>query len=329
MPSPQPLLFVNRDAKNTGRRSKNEIFKISSHVQNEYRLWRNKEHLSLSSHRGLQRNVSHGHSQDYDGRKTHAGCIHEKQERTHEHAASLNPDIEKSHIKDPSARKSQSSDTISHKQLYRLPSPLAILKKGSSDPFDTRAIAITPFVNEIMIFVRDFVTPGFYFTDFLQECSSTRPKQRQLSSTDWVSATAAQQSWRTLVTGLDDRCTALACLSTYLTIMTVFKQNAARIFTMIIQLKTESTSLLRSTLESGKEMSSDRTVLLRVFWHFCAESVVRNKAAAQIHGTMLRSLIDQAGKTDPISEQFMLQILFHDTDLAVKTMTRPVFDPEY
>jgi hypothetical protein len=111
--------------------------------------------------------------------------------------------------------------------------------------------------------------------------------------------------------------------------MTVFKQNTAPILATIIQMKTESTALLRRTLESRVEIPSEKTNLSRVFWHFCAESVVRDKAAARIHGTMLRSLFEQASRRGLISEQFILQVLFFDTDLAVKTMTRPVFDPEH
>jgi hypothetical protein len=331
MPPPQPLLFINRDAKSIGQRSRNEIFEINFHVKNKYRIWRNKQRLSASAG-NTECNVSDGHSQDYFGRDNQVACTHgyQRKEKTHEPAISLGlAEIKDFDIEDPPAWESRSFITVSHERPYRSPSPLAILKKGSSDPFNTRGVAITPFVNEIMTFVRDFVTPGFYFTEFLQECSATRPKQRQLDSTDWVSATAAQQSWQSLVWGLDDRCTALACLSTYLTIMTVFKQNTAPILAMIIQMKTESTALLRRTLESRVEIPSEKTNLSRVFWHFCAESVVRDKAAARIHGTMLRSLFEQASRRGLISEQFILQVLFFDTDLAVKTMTRPVFDPEH
>lgn len=327
---PKPLTFINRNAQSIGQRNENEIFEIKSHVQNKYRLWRKSQCLSMCTHRRAE--TSNTCSQNCADRITQVICVRgsECKKQPQKHADSLSAaECEHSDIEELPALIETSSSTSKYGSTSRSPSPLLVLRKGSSDPFNAHGIAITPFVNEIMTFVRDFVTPGFYFTDFLQECSATKSKQRQLNSTDWVSATAAQQSWQSLVTGLDDRCTALACLSTYLTIMTVFKQDASPIFVMIMQLKSKSTMLLRRGLESRKEIPQDKTDLLRVFWHFCAECVVQNKAAARIHGTMLLSLTRQARKRGFISEHFMLQVLFFDTDLAVKTMTRSVFSPEH
>jgi hypothetical protein len=179
MPPPQPLLFINRDAKSIGQRSRNEIFEINFHVKNKYRIWRNKQRLSASAG-NTECNVSDGHSQDYFGRDNQVACTHgyQRKEKTHEPAISLGlAEIKDLDVEDPPAWESRSFITVSQERPYRSLSPLAI-KKGSSDPFNTRGVAITPFVNEIMTFVRDFVTPGFYFTDFLQECSATRPKQR-------------------------------------------------------------------------------------------------------------------------------------------------------
>jgi len=109
--------------------------------------------------------------------------------------------------------------------------PLTILRRGNSDPFESLAVSVTPRVNEIMSFVKDYFLPACYVTD----------------SPAWIRAFGADKEWDDSVEVLREECCAPAFMLTYMTIMANMSQGDVLV-TEQLTLKGKSTSALRTRI---------------------------------------------------------------------------------
>ena len=211
--------------------------------------------------------------------------------------------------------------------------PLSVLLRGNSDPFNTSGITITPQINHILTFARDVCLPAFYFVDSLRDSSgASQPNRDVTNSSGWISSPAARLGWQQVVDALSDKCTAMACLSTYLALMAACNINVSSATEASLKMRAGSSALLRQRLirhnnQTDPDVDAYRELLWQVFWHFYAEFFAGNMAAAQIHGKMLRQSCEDAAE-GVITEHFLDSVLFVDANMSTKYMTRPVLDIE-
>ena len=208
--------------------------------------------------------------------------------------------------------------------------PLSALQRGNTDPFSAAGITITPQINQVLTFARDVCLPAFYFLDALRDPSTSANLNRDVAnSSGWISSPAAQLGWQQVVDALSDKCTALACLSTYLALMSICNINSAKATEASLKMRAGSSALLRQRLlrfEPQKAVvETHRELLWQVFWHFYAEFFAGNMIAAQVHGKMLRQSCETAGE-GVITDHFLDSVIFVDSHMAAKYLTRPVLD---
>ena len=189
---------------------------------------------------------------------------------------------------------------------------------------------ITPQVNQILAFARDICLPAFYFQDSLRDSSISAKSSRDVTNpSGWISSPAARRGWQQVVDALSDKCTALACLSTYLALMAACQINPTKATEASLKMRAGSSALLRQQLlrqdSSNSTVKARQELLWQVFWHFYAEFFAGNLEAAQIHGKMLRQSCE-AAEEGVITPHFLDSVLFVDTHMSAKYMTRTVFD---
>ena len=204
------------------------------------------------------------------------------------------------------------------------------LQGGNSDPFSATAITITPQINQVLTFVRDVCLPAFYFTDSLRDPSiSTRVNRDVANSSGWISSPAAQLGWQQVIDALDDKCTALACLSTWLALMATCNIQASKATEASLKMRAASSALLRQRLLMYKTSKLDiharQEILWQVFWHLYAEFFAGNMIAAQVHGKMLRQSCETA-EEGVITDHFLDSVIYVDSHMAARYLVRPVLD---
>jgi hypothetical protein len=209
-------------------------------------------------------------------------------------------------------------------------SALTLLSQGDADPFSTAGITITPQINRILTFARDVCLPAFYFVDSLRDSSISADVNKDVAnSSGWISSPAAKMGWQQVVDALGDKCTALACLSTYLALMAICNINPAKATEASLKMRAGSSALLRQKLLHHESQPTDRKahqeLLWQVFWHFYAEFFAGNMAAAQVHGKMLRQSCENA-EEGLITDHFLDSVIFVDSHMAAKYMVPPVLD---
>lgn len=232
---------------------------------------------------------------------------------------------EKSEKSEPDKRSKQRSQPHTNLSL-----PLAY---GDTDPFSTADIPVTPHVNRILTFARDVCLPAFYFIDSLRDSSISAEYNRDVAaSSGWISSPAARLGWQQVVDALADRCTAYACLSTYLALMAICNINPTKATEASLKMRAGSSALLRQKLLHHEAHPEDRAMhqelLWQVFWHFYAEFFAGNMIAAQVHGKMLKQSCENA-EEGIISDHFLDSVIFVDSHMAAKHMVRPILDVEH
>lgn len=210
------------------------------------------------------------------------------------------------------------------------PSPLTLLRRGNSDPFSSFSFAITARVNEVITFIRDIQLPTLYYSPYFREAArfpSTRMDVTQ-SPMGWISTPAAVQSWKHIVQGLHDQCTALACLSTYLAMMVTCNIKDDGYMKYSLELRNTSSKMLRQSIirtdPTNRGPLTLNTLLQQVFWHFYAEASARNLHAALIHGRMLRKLMHE--HPEAVTPHLFMLAMFVDIHLSSTHKRRLIFE---
>ncbi|KAJ9603662.1 hypothetical protein H2200_011848 [Cladophialophora chaetospira] len=205
--------------------------------------------------------------------------------------------------------------------------------KGDSDPFQSRGVVITAQINRVITFIRDVALPSFYFTRYLRSC--TLGDQREPSvveSSSVISSRAAASHWRQIITNLDHEGTAVACIAAFLALSSrvTGEQTQSLDKAAALRMRVKSSALLRDVLHNRSEgLAVAKSVVLQMFWLFCAETYADNLEAATIHGTMMWKLIKNGMASGCVDVRMLVQILFVDVDLAVKHMRRPLFPIDF
>lgn len=185
-------------------------------------------------------------------------------------------------------------------------SPTSILKRGQSDPFNALAVEVTPEVNQIVSFFREFLILSFY-------------------NTKWETSKAAIVSmhWQSIVQALHDRGSALGFLGRNAQILTIVSQNR-RIKYAALRYTSDSVAILRTRLEQSPNLSGTDQWHVSMLWG--TEILFRNLDAALLHGRMLRRMAEDQAEKGTLDLIALRYILYYDIHLCTMLMVRSVFD---
>ncbi|KIW68617.1 hypothetical protein PV04_04551 [Phialophora macrospora] len=320
------LLWVNHDQKS--RNALPHRKRVFGHVQQNYRKWK-RDHDNRQMQASIRlpgrtktavdarerRPEGGGQGNERQGNTTAT-----RQARYHEALPPRDPELEADDM----------PQTGGALVLSDVPSPLTFLRRGNSDPFSSFSFAITARVNEVITFIRDIQLPTLYYSPYFREATrfpSTRADVTQ-SPMGWISTPAAVQSWKHIVQGLHDQCTALACLSTYLAMMVACGIKQSGYMKYSLELRNKSSRMLRQSISRTDPAISGPlaqvTLLQQVFWHFYAEASARNLHAAVVHGRMLRKLMDD--HPEAVTPHFFMLAMFVDIHLSSTHRRRLLFE---
>ncbi|KIW68809.1 hypothetical protein PV04_04730 [Phialophora macrospora] len=203
----------------------------------------------------------------------------------------------------------QRREPVEHEepQRYRDVSPSTILKRGRSDPFNALAVEITPEVNEIVSFFRDYMILAFYHTK-------------------WETSKAAvvQMHWKSIVQALHDRGSALGWLGRNGQILSIVSKDNTRVKLAALRYTTQSTELLRKRLEQTTALSETDQWHISMLWG--TEILFRNLNAALLHGRMIRRMVEDQAEKGTLDLIAFRYILYYDIHLCTMLMVRSVFD---
>jgi hypothetical protein len=211
-------------------------------------------------------------------------------------------------IKQTSARR-QRIDAVELEELHRRRevSPSTILKRGRSDPFNALAVEVTPEVNEIVSFFRDYMILAFYHTK-------------------WETSKAAvvQMHWQSIVQALHDRGSALGWLGRNGQILSIVSKDNTRVRLAALRYTTQSTEILRKRLEQTTDLSETDQWHISMLWG--TEILFRNLNAALLHGRMIRRMVEDQAEKGTLDLIALRYILYYDIHLCTMLMVRSVFD---
>jgi hypothetical protein len=207
-------------------------------------------------------------------------------------------------------RKKEKEKSQTQQESLIVGGPLTILPGGNSDPFESLAVRVTPRVNEVISFVRDYFLPASYVTD----------------SPAWIRAFGADKEWLDSVAVLRDECCARAFMLTYTTIIANLTRSD-ELNLEKLNLKGKSSVALRARIQKSPE--GDAPVLTSMLFLFAAETFAGNHFEATIHGKTLRTLLYEKSQKEgsvSIEQGFLTRTLWYDVHLAESHMTRTIFD---
>ncbi|KIW67123.1 hypothetical protein PV04_06396 [Phialophora macrospora] len=182
--------------------------------------------------------------------------------------------------------------------------PTPIVLAGNSDPFASTTIAVTPSVNHLLIFTRDFILPANHGN----EAALYGGKMHM------------HRYWRDSVRGLDDGgADGYAYLARSAAILSGIKpQNETTL--LALEYISKATSKLR---ESMLQRADSQTHVWEVYALLAAEVAAHNFKAAAVHGRMLARLLQPEGKTVQSEPRLLMGALLQDMTRACLSLTRP------
>ncbi|OAP63262.1 hypothetical protein AYL99_02489 [Fonsecaea erecta] len=193
-----------------------------------------------------------------------------------------------------------------------IPSPVKLA--GNSDPFSTKAIAVTPEVNRLLVFTRDFILPAAHATE-----ASVAGGRLHMA-----------RFWRDSVRGLDNGggVAGYAYLARSAAILSTLTPRD-RSSVVALQYLGKATSNLRKSIvmhSSSSNPDASQADAWDVYALFCAEIAAANLSAAAVHGAMLRRLLQPVGRTVHAERRLLMVVLQQDITRACLSLTRPSFD---
>ena len=185
------------------------------------------------------------------------------------------------------------------------PSPMDLIGKGNSDPFNSFAVVIDPVVNRIMNF----------------HLHVTLPKRFSVQVETQTRSLNARREWNEAVTALHDTCAGYAILALFGTRLADIAHDASLSRSALVY-KNKSLVLLRNRLATHDYKNPDelyQSILLLLMADFGARRI----EDAAMHAKVLMHLIQASGglsNCDPKTRRLLLSIDGHQ---SATSLTRP------
>lgn len=211
----------------------------------------------------------------------------------------------------PADQRSSYVPREAHNQITRATSPVSMVGKGNSDPFQTFSIPIGPEENQLILLYRDYVLPSVYHLQVKNKGLNDKNMQE-----------LAERDWRDNIAGLEDEGTALATLARYGSI--VSRSNPDLRSTALKYLG-QSTRVLRQKVSQRGDLSSISNCL-HINMLFNAEIINLNLVGAVTHGKAFLHIFKQQWDEQRLDYKMLLYQLHNDMQLTSTFLIRPIFD---
>ena len=185
---------------------------------------------------------------------------------------------------------------------------LSTIRNGNSDPFNTFAISVDPYVNNIVTFYRDHVLCG----------------KHNLGPGGVSTSPTATREWVDNIEGLQDDCSAYAFLARNATILALIKPDDA-ISQQALTFRIQTTTLLRCRFVDAEATYSPR-IISSIQMLAGAEVLGVNATGAAVHCNMLSFLFTQRAAREVFDLTLLTFALYIDIMRAATFITRPAFD---
>lgn len=283
------VLFVNHTPQNMqARPHRHQVF---THVQSNYRRWKRREDAKII--------------------RAAAQTPGSKPPRKHSKTPSATSSSDRSSSMTVFTLTPPSSDEEAQqvaKVVERATTPVSTVQKGNSDPFHAWSFEITPQVNDLIKFYRDWILPSMYHTE----------------SRKAVTSKAAIRDYADTVAGLQDEAGAYAFLAR--NAFVAGKSNPA-MRQIAAEYSGKSTKLLAKKVGSGENLQT-----ATMYWHinnlWAGETVDKNFDAASAHGKMVRHMMMEQIKTGKVDYKQLMYVVYTDAQMSATFMTPPIFDTE-
>lgn len=197
---------------------------------------------------------------------------------------------------------------------------------GSSDPFQSFPIKITPEINQVIALARDVLVPSLFIPSFARRLSFGVSKSISFDRAQF-SIAGASVSLDLLQFKKANEGVAAAWLSGHMALLASlgFRLPEHDISIMELQLRTRSLELLREELAVDTEAHPFDLLLAiqHIMLLFQADCKRRDTNSASIHGPVLLDLMDKVTDNTQILHLLIL-LMFGNADLAATTLSRPV-----
>ena len=293
-----PVLFVNHNARSMNTRPhRHQVF---THVQSNYRRWKRLEDA---------KSIRSGAQVPTPTPKRGLGTRRRQASSVASLSSDPSPMISVFTLTPPS---SDEDVKEAHKQvveaIQRSTTPVSPVKKGNRDPFDAWSFQITPQVNDLITFYRDWILPSMYHT----------------SSRKAVTSKSALRDYADTVNGLQDEAGAYAFLAR--NAFVAGKSNPV-MRKVAAEYSGKSTKLLAKKIAGGEDLQTATT-----YWHinnlWAGETVDKNLAGAIAHGKMVRHMMTEQVKAGKVDFKQLMYVVYTDCQMSATFMITPIFDVE-
>ncbi|OAG45237.1 hypothetical protein AYO21_00585 [Fonsecaea monophora] len=286
-PAADKFLFVNYDSSSSG--GSHDHSQVLSHVRQNYHVWRRKQsvkHLRdlIVVHRTYKEKLP------LPSVKRHN--VTDRPDRI----VSVTPKKA-----DPTRRAGGASGGT------RLCSSMQ-LHMGNSDPFHAYPVKISPQVNELIAFYRDYLLPAQY----------------HVPAAAWVSSANARLDWSICVSTLQEPALAHAFIARSATVAAVLNP-AMR--TLAMRYRLRSIQELRLRLLNDANHTFTDVNVLQIIMLQKADIVEQNLSAAMAHAKILQNMFqEQQRRKHTVNFTLLQYALWSDTQISSIFMTPLAFD---
>lgn len=290
--SAPPLLWINHDINN--RKALPYRHAVFTHVQSSYKRWKRQEDAQI-----LRNSAKIPHL-----RPPGTQLIAAKQ-------PGIRPTDAAQEVNDEAFPIDDIEDSFEFADELEVVSaqvsPLTMLRRGNSDPFQAFAIPIDALVTHAMSYTKDLYFPGV-FKD------ANNPQVRNATDRDYAE----------VVSFLHDESTAYAHLARIAAAMPKSESNTSVVSQSLV-FRTKGIAALRRRLLNKDNVQDQRTydsILLLL----AAENYDENFEAALFHAGMIAHLLKTSKVA--VSEWFVFKVVYNDVQRSCLSLSRTVFDHE-
>jgi hypothetical protein len=228
-------------------------------------------------------------------------------------------------LKQPPAISALPTAADLYKNLFQQ-SKIFIGLSGSSDPFQSFPIEITPEINHVITLARDVLLPNLYIPSYVRRLSFGVAKDITFDRAQFsiagscVSADLNQFKYA-------NEGVAAAWLSGHIAFLASlgYRLPEHDISLVELRLRTRSLEFLRRKLSKSLEREKDHISLAiqHIMLLFQADCKRRDSESAAIHGPILMSLVEKLADDTKVA-QHLIVMMFGYAELATSTLARPV-----
>lgn len=205
-------------------------------------------------------------------------------------------------------------------------SKLGMSLAGSSDPFQSFPIEITPEINHIITLARDVLLPSLYIPSFVRRLSFGVSKDISFSRAQFSIAGSAVSADLNQFKNAN-KGVAAAWLSGHIAFLAKLGYQLAEHDISILELKLRQTSLqsLRGNLvnDPREDQNNLSLAIQHIMLLFQSDCKRRDSEAASVHGPILVGLVEKLKDNTNII-QHLVVMMFGYAELAANTLARPV-----